>query len=114
MNAVPVHAAPQLDAGTPLDLDAPFRHYGEPDLATRVDKVNRYSTGLIEHKRGKRVRFVGLRLLLYPPFAFLKLYVGKRYFLNGWAGYFAARTQAFYAFLKYAKVLEAARRDPVR
>ncbi|MBB5208135.1 glycosyltransferase family 2 protein [Chiayiivirga flava] len=113
MNAVPVHAAPEVD-GTVVDLDAPFRHYGEPDLATRVDKVNRYSTGLVDHKRGKRVRFVALRLLLYPPFAFLRLYVGKRYFLNGWAGYFAARTQAFYAFLKYAKVLEAARRDPVR
>lgn len=110
MNAVPVHAAPEID-GTPIDLAAPFRHYGEPDLAMRVDKVNRYSSGLTEHKRGRRVRFLGLRLLLYPPFAFLKLYLGKRYFLNGWAGYFAARTQAFYAFLKYAKVLEASRRD---
>jgi glycosyltransferase involved in cell wall biosynthesis len=109
MNAVPVHAAPEID-GAALDLAAPFRHYGEPDLATRVEKINRYSSGLVEHKRGKRVRLVGLRLLLYPSFAFLKLYVGKRYFLNGWAGYFAARTQAFYAFLKYAKVLEALRR----
>ena len=45
--------------------------------------------------------------------AFLKLYVGKRYFLNGWAGFFAAKTQAFYAFLKYAKLLEAGR-DPNR
>ena len=113
MNAVPVHAAPEV-GGNAIDLAAPFRHYGEPDLATRVEKVNRYSSGLVEHKRGKRVRFVGLRLLLYPPFAFLRLYIGKRYFLNGWAGYFAARTQAFYAFLKYAKVLEAAKRDPVR
>lgn len=113
MNAVPVHAAPEID-GTPIDLDASFRHYGEPDLATRVEKVNRYSSGLVEHKRGKRVRFIALRVLLYPPFAFLKLYVGKRYFLNGWAGYFAARTQAFYAFLKYAKLLEAQRRPPVR
>lgn len=113
MNTVPVHAAPEID-GTPIDLPAAFRHYGEPDLATRVDKVNRYSSGLVEHKRGKRPRLIALRLLLYPPFAFLKLYVGKRYFLNGWAGYFAARTQAFYAFLKYAKLLEATRRGPVR
>lgn len=104
MNDVPVHAAPVLHAGTPIELDAPFRHYGEPDLATRVDKVNRYSTGLLARK--KMPRFIAARLLLYPSFAFLKLYVGKRYFLNGWAGYFAARTQAFYAFLKYAKRYE--------
>jgi glycosyltransferase involved in cell wall biosynthesis len=108
MNEVPVHAAPEVD-GARLDLDAPFRHYGEPDLATRVEKVNRYSTGLLASKRDKPVRAMALRLLFYPPFAFLKLYLGKRYFLNGWAGYFAARTQSFYAFLKYAKRLERER-----
>ncbi|MES2859279.1 MAG: glycosyltransferase family 2 protein [Pseudomonadota bacterium] len=110
MNTVPVHAAPQV-TGPVIDLQAPFRHYGEPRLADRVDKVNRYSTGLVAHKRGKRPVFLALRLLCYPALAFLKLYVGKRYFLNGWAGFLAARTQAFYAFLKYAKVLEAARQD---
>lgn len=110
MNAVPVHAAPEVE-GRVLDLDAPFRHYGEPRLADRVDKVNRYSSGLVAHKRGKRPALLGLRLLLYPTVAFAKLYLGKRYFLNGWAGYFAARTQAFYAFLKYAKVLEAQRQE---
>lgn len=106
MNMVPVHAAPQVE-GRVLDLDAPFRHYGEPRLADRVDKVNRYSSGLVEHKRAQWTRALGLRVLLAPTLAFLKLYVGKRYFLNGWAGYLAARTQAFYVFLKYAKVLEA-------
>ncbi len=110
MNAVPVHAAPEV-TGTVIDLDAPFRHYGEPRLADRVDKINRYSSGLIEHKRAKGPALLGLRLLLYPWIAFAKLYIGKRYFLNGWAGFFAARTQSFYAFLKYAKVHEALRRN---
>ena len=110
MNMVPVHAAPEVD-GRVLDLAAPFRHYGEPRLADRVDKINRYSSGLVEHKRGKRTRLIALRLLFYPGVAFLKLYLGKRYFLNGWAGFFAAKTQAFYAFLKYAKVLEAQRQS---
>ena len=113
MNMVPVHAAPEVD-GRVLDLAAPFRHYGEPRLADRVDKINRYSSGLVEHKRGKRTRLIALRLLFYPGVAFLKLYLGKRYFLNGWAGFFAAKTQAFYAFLKYAKVLEAQRQDASR
>lgn len=113
MNMVPVHAAPEVD-GRVLDLEAPFRHYGESKLADRVEKVNRYSSGLVEYKRGKRQRFMALRLLFYPGVAFLKLYFGKRYFLNGWAGFFAAKTQAFYAFLKYAKVLEAQRQDAVR
>lgn len=109
MNAVPVHAAPET-RGRRLDLDAPFLHCGEAELAVRVDKINRYSSGLTGHVRGKRRRFIGLRLLLQPMLAFLKLYFGKRYFLNGWAGFFAARTQSFYVFLKYAKLLEAERK----
>ena len=120
MNDVPVHAAPVLDDGAPIDLDAPFRHYGEPTLADRVDKVNRYSSGLVVHKRRRVVRGMGLRILVQPTLAFLKLYIGKRYFLDGWAGYFAARTHSMYTFLKYANVLEAqqraeaARTDPGR
>jgi len=110
MNAVPVHAAPEVN-GPVRDLDAPFRHFGEPELAVRVDKINRYSSGLVAYKLQRPPRLLGLRLLLYPSIAFLRSYIGKRYFLNGWAGYFAARSQAFYAFLKYAKVLEAGRRD---
>jgi len=111
MNAVPVHAAPEV-RGPVLELAAEFRHYGEPELAVRVDKINRYSSGLVAHKRARRPALLGLRLLLYPSLAFFRFYVLKRYFLNGWAGYFAARSMAFYAFLKYAKVLEAERKEP--
>lgn len=110
MNAVPVHAAPET-RGRVRDLDAPLRHYGEPELAVRVDKVNRYSSGLREHKRERGIGALGWRLWLYPPFVFLRFYIGKRYFLNGWAGWLAARTQSFYAFLKYAKVLESRHRE---
>ena len=110
MNAVPVHAAPEV-RGTVIDLPAPFDHYGESEISVRVDKVNRYSSGLVAHKRRRPVRLLGLRLLFYPAFAFLRFYFGKRYFLSGWAGFIAARVQAFYAFLKYAKVLEAEQKE---
>jgi glycosyltransferase involved in cell wall biosynthesis len=110
MNAVPVHAAPEV-RGTVLELQADFRHYGEPELAVRVDKINRYSSGLVAHKRARAPSLPGLRLLCYPSLVFLRFYLFKRYFLNGWAGYFAARSMAFYAFLKYAKVLEAERKE---
>ncbi len=109
LNQVPVHAAPEV-RGTVRDLHAEFRHYGEPELAVRVDKVNRYSSGLVAYKSRRMPSLLRLRMLLYPGFTFLRFYFWQRYFLNGWAGFFAARTQAFYAFLKYAKVYEAAQR----
>jgi glycosyltransferase involved in cell wall biosynthesis len=108
MNQVPVHAAPEVQ-GDVIDLHAPLRHRGEASIAVRVDKINRYSSGLVEHKRIRKTRYVSLRMLLYPWIAFARFYFVKRYFLNGWAGFIAARVHAFYAFLKYAKLHEATR-----
>jgi glycosyltransferase involved in cell wall biosynthesis len=110
MNNVPVHAAPEVQ-GRVENLRLAFFHYGEENLARRVDKINHYSTGLLEQK--KSTPLMAARILLYPSFVFFRFYFLKRYFLNGWAGYLAARTQAFYAFLKYAKRLEQARKRDI-
>jgi glycosyltransferase involved in cell wall biosynthesis len=110
MNGVPVHAAPETREPTATLADAEFLHYGEPDIHTKVAKINAYSTGLVEHKRGKRRRFLALRLVVYPGFFFLRQYVGKRWFLDGWAGFINAVSAAYYVFLKYAKLYEATRR----
>ena len=109
MNQVPVHAAPQVDGPLRTLRDAVFVHYGEPDIATKVAKINAYSSGLVADKLRRRQRFLCVRMVLYPPVFFLRQYLGKRYFLNGWAGFISAASGAFYVFLKYAKVYEAQR-----
>ena len=111
MNAVPVHAAPEVDGPVRTLRGAILLHYGEPDIRTKVEKINAYSSGLVVDKLRRRQRFLGVRMLLYPPVFFLRQYLGKRYFLNGWAGFISAATGAFYVFLKYAKVYEARRRQ---
>ncbi len=107
---MPVHAAPKVD-GTVRKLAAPFVHYGEPDIHTKVAKVNAYSTGLVPDKQARGRRPSPWIMVFYPPLFFVRLYVFKRGFLNGWAGFIASVVGAFYAFLKYAKLYEAARRD---
>jgi len=114
MNDVPVHAAPETREPVATLRDAVFVHYGEPDIATKVAKINAYSSGLVEHKRGKRQRFLAARLVVYPYVFFLRQYLGKRWFLDGWAGFINAVSAAYYVFLKYAKVYEAQRRDDRR
>lgn len=108
MNAVPVHAAPETREPVANLRTAVFVHYGEPDIATKVAKINAYSTGLVEHKRGRR-RFLFARLVLYPGVFFLRQYLGKRWFLDGWAGFINAVSAAYYVFLKHAKAYEAQR-----
>jgi glycosyltransferase involved in cell wall biosynthesis len=109
MNDVPVHAAPEVEGPVRTLRKAVLLHYGEPDIRTKVEKINAYSTGLVPDKLRRRQRFLGVRMLFYPPVFFLRQYVFKRYFLNGWAGFISAASGAFYVFLKYAKVYEARR-----
>lgn len=110
MNAVPVHAAPEVQGKVETLRRAVFLHYGEPDIATKVAKINAYSSGLVADKQRRQQRFLGVRMVAYPPVFFLRQYIFKRYFLSGWAGFISAKTGAYYVFLKYAKVYEARRR----
>ena len=106
MNDVPVHAAPVRRSGRIELLDEGFYHFGEPDIHTKVDKLNSYSTGLVEYKADRKKKASMLTCIVYPPLMFLKSFVFKRNYRNGWAGFIGSVCMAFYAFLKYAKLYE--------
>lgn len=109
MNDVEVHAAVEVNGPVKTLRRADFVNDGDGDIAARVEKINRYTSGMVAHKLRKRQRFTGLRMVFYPPVFFVRQYLFKRYFLSGWAGFIASVTGAFYAFLKYAKLHEARR-----
>jgi glycosyltransferase involved in cell wall biosynthesis len=109
MNGVEVHAAVEVDGPVRTLRRADFVNDGDRDIAARVTKINRYSSGMVTHKLRRRQRFTGVRMVLYPPIFFVRQYLFKRYFLNGWAGFIASASGAFYVFLKYAKLYEARR-----
>ena len=104
-----VHAAPEVD-GPEGAIEAPFLHYGEPDIRTKVDKVNAYSSGMVADKDARGYRLVRTRMLLQPPLQFLRSYLVNRKFLSGWAGFIGSVTEAYYVFLKYAKLYESRQR----
>ena len=105
LNDVPVHAAPEVE-GRIGRLKAPFYHFGEVDIHTKVEKLNSYSTGLVVDKVARKQSANPWRMVFYPPLAFIRLYMFKRNFLNGWGGFIVSVSGAFYAFLKYAKLYE--------
>ena len=107
MNEVEVHAAIEADGPVKTLRKADFINDGDRDITTRMEKINRYTSSMVAHKLRRKQRFTGLRMVFYPPFFFLRQYIGKRYFLDGWAGFIASVTGAVYAFLKYAKLHEA-------
>jgi glycosyltransferase involved in cell wall biosynthesis len=103
-----IHAQPVVD-GPVGRIAEPFVHLGEPDIATKVAKINRYSDAVATAKAARGVRLPWLRMLLQPPFAFFKSYVLRRRFLSGGAGFIGSMLDAVHVFLKYAKVVEKRR-----
>lgn len=109
MSAHPVHESVVVD-GSIGELDALIWHRGDPDIAAKAGKANLYSSLQLQPANTAGKRWLKTRIVLYPALAFLRYYFLRGHFRAGWAGFIAARIHAFYAFLKYAKVLEAQRR----
>ena len=106
MSGHEVHEAVQVDGPVGV-LDVVIDHYGEPDIAGRVAKANRYSTLQLADLATRKMAGCGCAWWLYPTVAFLRYYLLRGHWRSGWAGFIAARIHAFYAFLKYAKLYEA-------
>ena len=106
-----VHEEVEVDGSVGV-LDVVMDHYGERDIAGRVDKANRYSSLQVADLAGRRARGRRLRMLTNAWAAFFRYYLLRGHYRSGWAGFIAARIHAFYAFLKYAKLYEATRVEP--
>lgn len=110
MNGLAVHETVAV-SGPVRSLDVMIDHYGERNIAGRVHKANHYSSLQVEDLKRRQPGHVRLRMVYYPWVAFARYYVLRGHWREGWAGFVAARVHAFYAFLKYAKLLEAGRRE---
>ncbi|MHC1480196.1 glycosyltransferase family 2 protein [Frateuria aurantia] len=109
LSAHQVHEAVEID-GRVADLDLVLDHHGQPDIEQRVAKANRYSSLQRADLQARPVAMLRWRLWGYSSVAFMRYYLWRGHYREGWAGYISARIHAFYAFLKYAKLYEARRR----
>jgi len=83
-----------------------INHYGESSVAVKVAKNNQYSTLRAEEyfRTGRHPSL--LKLCLIFPFVFVKSFFLRRNCLNGTRGFIQSTINAFYAFLKEAKLHE--------
>jgi len=84
----------------------PLYHFNYENLAHHLDKVNRYTTTLAEGLKAEGRRFRLVDALFRPPLRFLRMYLLRQGFRDGWRGFVLAVIGAFYVFLKYAKLWE--------
>jgi glycosyltransferase involved in cell wall biosynthesis len=99
------HAALEV-AGTVGKLRQDLLHHTADTLGRQVAKTVGYADDFAQQclQRGRRVSV--LDLYTHPTWRFLRGYVFRLGFLDGWQGYAIAWLMAFYTFLRYARARE--------
>jgi glycosyltransferase involved in cell wall biosynthesis len=101
-----VHASAPDVVGRVGILKNPVLHYGDMAIETRMNKDNLYSGLIVKEKIQSNKKANFLKLTLVFPLVFIKSYFLRRYFLDGRRGFVGSMINAFYAFLKEAKLYE--------
>jgi glycosyltransferase involved in cell wall biosynthesis len=104
-----VHERLILD-GAVADTRNDLIHLTDPNLSHYFAKFNRYTSLAAHDLRSEGRRFRLRDLLVRPLFAFVKMYVLKRGFLDGMQGFILCVLSSAYVFTKYAKLWELERR----
>jgi glycosyltransferase involved in cell wall biosynthesis len=87
-------------------LTEELQHYAYRDIGHHLETMNRYTTLAAEemHAAGRRAGYT--QLALHPLAAFLRNYVLRRGFTAGTTGFVISAMNAFYVFMKFAKLWE--------
>jgi glycosyltransferase involved in cell wall biosynthesis len=102
-----VHESLSLPPGTRIKkLKGFVLHYTIKDVAEFAGKMLRYALLNAEKYAEQGKKSSWLNVYLAPVFSFLKYYIFKLGFLDGWAGFMCARMTSYYTFIKYARLLE--------
>lgn len=92
--------------GPILFVDAAFNHYGYDQISVLMDKLNVYSSLKAQQKFANGKSASLLKLMLIVPIEFLRKLLLQRLIFFGRRGFILAALNAYYAFLKEAKLLE--------
>jgi glycosyltransferase involved in cell wall biosynthesis len=91
-------------------LRGELQHYAYRDIADHLETINRYTTLAARQMREDGRRAGLLQLAGHPPLAFLRNYIARGGIRDGVPGFIISSMNAYYVFLKFAKLWELQRR----
>jgi hypothetical protein len=100
------HATPRV-SGEIGKLHGELLHFTSETLNHQVAKTVQYADDFVRHCRDTGRRITVLDLAFRPIWRFVRGYILRCGFLDGWQGYSIACFTCFYTFLRYARAREA-------
>ena len=87
-------------------LQNKFDHYTFKNVKHFVDKQMRYAEWSAEDKINKTGKITYFHLLIKPTFRFIKHFILKKGFLDGYVGFFISTIAAWTVFMRYLYIYE--------
>jgi len=105
------HGTPKYGGNKGI-LKGELKHYGYPDFANYLDHMNEYSSDAVPAmlRKGAKPGAMLLQSWVNPVFSFVKNYVFRLGFLDGYDGLIFHANHAVYVHWKYVKAWDALRR----
>jgi hypothetical protein len=109
-NGLRIHESFRLTDSPPGTLGAEMEHYAYRDVTHHVQKINHYTTLIVDQwlEEGRRVS--AAHVVVHPLLAFLRNYIVRSGIRQGTAGLIISILNSYYVFLKFAKLWERQRR----
>lgn len=107
-----VHEGLEVD-GAVGNLNGELQHYAYRNISEHLDTIDHYTTLAARQMREAGRRASSANLLFHPPFAFVRNYLLRGGFRFGMAGLVVSGLNAFYVFLKFAKLWQLQAGPPV-
>ncbi|AKK72178.1 hypothetical protein OK18_05575 [Chryseobacterium gallinarum] len=90
-------------------LEGKLDHYTYKSIQHHVTKINKYSDMMAEKMFEKGKKINRFKIIVSPLFEFIKVFIFKLGFLDGFPRFYIAKTMSYYTFLKYIKLYEKIR-----
>jgi len=95
-------------------LEGKLNHYTYKSIHHHISKINIYSDMMAEKMFERGKKYQNFKIIVSPVYEFIKVYLFKFGFLDGFAGFYVAKTMSYYTFLKYIKLREKIRLIEIR
>ncbi len=105
-----VHESVAVD-GSIGRLRGEIQHYAYRDIADHLETIDRYTTYAARQMRESGRTAGLLQLAGHPPLAFLRNYIARGGIRDGIPGFIISSLNAYYVFLKFAKLRELQSRN---
>jgi len=93
-------------------LRGDLHHYSFPTLSSHVGKINLFADLFLKQKIAQGRRFSAFSAVTHSIWRFLRAYIFRCGFLDGYPGFYIATATAFSAFVRYSRLYEHERQQP--